>query len=87
MAIRKHADNLRMLENPDARRWYNSLCDRSKVTADNYLRTLGLFCERTGTTPATLVAMNDEDRDDLVEDYIHTNRNGAAPVALKAIKS
>ena len=87
MAKRKREENLRLLEDPDLRRWYNSLCDGSKVTAENYLRTLGLFCARTRTTPARLVAMDDRSRDNLVEDYIHHYRNGAAPVALKAIKS
>lgn len=87
MAKRQREDNLGLLKDPDVRRWYSSLCDGSKATAENYLRTLGLFCARTRTTPARLIAMDDRTRDDLVEDYIHSHRNGAAPVALKVIKS
>ena len=44
-----------LLENPDVRRWYENLKARSILTATVYLRTLGYFCELTGTDPMSIV--------------------------------
>ncbi len=37
----------KMLEDDDVRRWYENLAAKSKITANVYLRTLGLFYELT----------------------------------------
>lgn len=43
-----------MLEDEDVRRWYDNLAAKSMVTAEGYLRTLGLFCELNKITPRDL---------------------------------
>ncbi len=46
-----------LLENEDLKRWYENLEAGSGVTADVYLRTLGLFCELNNTTSEKIVDM------------------------------
>jgi len=45
----------KMLEDDDVRRWYENLAAKSKITANVYLRTLGLFCELNRTDPEALL--------------------------------
>ena len=40
-----------LLRNEPIKRWYENLNVRSEITADNYLRNLGLWLERTELTP------------------------------------
>ena len=44
-----------LLRNESVRRWYENLNARSEITADNYLRNLGLWLERTELTPDSLM--------------------------------
>ncbi|MGC8663924.1 MAG: site-specific integrase, partial [Thermoplasmata archaeon] len=44
-----------LLENNSVRRWYENVSAGSKITADVYLRTLGLFCELNNTDPGKIV--------------------------------
>ncbi|WP_148681232.1 tyrosine-type recombinase/integrase [Candidatus Nitrososphaera gargensis] len=45
----------KLLQHEDVRRWYDNLCRGSKVTADVYLRRLGLISETTGITLQEIV--------------------------------
>jgi len=45
----------RLLGDRDVRRWHENLAARSVITADVYLRTLGLFCELNSTTPKEIL--------------------------------
>jgi integrase len=51
----------KLLHHEDVRRWYDNLCRGSKVTADVYLRRLGLISETTGTTLQQIVKKAAED--------------------------
>jgi hypothetical protein len=44
-----------LLGSEDVRRWYENLAAGSKITADVYLRTLGLYCEINSTTPEKII--------------------------------
>ena len=44
-----------LLTNDNVRRWHENLNARSSLTADNYLRNLGLWLERTKLTPDSLL--------------------------------
>lgn len=45
-----------LLEDQDVRRWYKNLEAKSVITATVYLRTLGLYCELTETSPKEILA-------------------------------
>jgi len=45
-----------LLRDPEAGRWYANVKRGSKVTADVYLRRLGLFCRRWKLTPTNLLS-------------------------------
>lgn len=82
----------RLLEDEDVRRWFENMSRGSQSTADNYLRCIGRFCERTRKTPRELVEMSKKKREDLIHDYV-TEREGEGRAGsyieteLKAAKS
>jgi len=47
-----------LLSGPEVKRWYDNVARGSIITADVYLRRLGLFCEKNNITPKTLVEMD-----------------------------
>ena len=47
------------------RSWWDERSLRSRLSADNYLRHIGLFVERFGKSPATLLALARDDPDSL----------------------
>ena len=47
----------KLLENERVRRWYENLQARSNLTADIYLRNLGLWLEWTGLNPDNVIEM------------------------------
>ncbi len=51
---------VRLLNNPDVKRWYDNLARANKRTADTRLRLLNMFCQEHQMTPAeiTTVAQN-----------------------------
>ncbi|MFQ6107049.1 MAG: site-specific integrase, partial [Thermoplasmata archaeon] len=82
----------RLLEDEDVRRWFENMSRGSQSTADNYLRCIGRFCERTQTKPGELVKMPKKKREDLIHDYVtEREREGKAgsfiESELKAVKS
>jgi integrase len=61
----RHAD---LKENKQIMRWYHNLQQGSKITADVYLRTLGLYCKSNKTTPERIV--EDAEKGKLKHDLI-----------------
>ena len=91
-AARQKAKYARLLEDRDVRRWYDNVARGSSVTADVYLRRLGLFCTKHGLSPKRLVGMRDKQVRDLVMDFVskaqRAGRSGSyIKSVLKAIKS
>ncbi len=60
----------RLLGDEDVRRWFQNVERGARTTADNYLRILGLSCERMGLTPAEFAGLDPKERDDRLDDYI-----------------
>lgn len=54
-----------LLEDPLVRSWWEERSPRSRLSADSYLRHIGLFVERLGKTPAELVALARDEPDAL----------------------
>ena len=85
----------RLLEDPDLARWHTNLSRGSSVTADVYIRRLGLFCEQNSLKPKELVTFGKESRkqlEDMIEDHItRMESEGKSPGyvegVLKAVKS
>jgi hypothetical protein len=48
-----------LLSDPEVRRWYDNVARGSMITADVYLRRLGLFCEKNSTRPKILAEMDE----------------------------
>lgn len=84
-----------LLKDPDLARWHTNLSRGSLVTADVYVRRLGLFCEQNGLTPRELVALGRKNRkqlEDLIEDHItkmesESKSPGYVEGVLKSVKS
>lgn len=67
-----------LLNNNLVRRWYENLKARSEITADNYLRNLGLWLERTELTPNSLLEISQRNYEDLknrISDQIRLMEN------------
>ncbi len=86
MAGARHR-HMKLLEEPSVRAWYDQVSLGSVRTAKNYLRMLGLFCERTKTTPDGFLRMPAEKQVEMLREYVqrHRDRNGARP-ATKVVK-
>ena len=82
----------RMLANPDVMRWY---CNMKKITADNYLGKLSLFCRQHEVTPMELLDMARKDTNivaDLLIDHVRSmeeckKNGGYQKNHVKAVKS
>jgi len=59
-----------LLKDDNVRRWYENLARGSPITADVYLRRLGLFCKRNNLTPADLVKLGERKITELLFDYV-----------------
>ncbi|MDG7016470.1 MAG: site-specific integrase, partial [Nitrososphaerota archaeon] len=44
-----------LLKDGDLRRWHDNLAASSPITAEVYLRTLGLYCDLASTTPKQIL--------------------------------
>lgn len=58
--ISKYKD---FLEIDEVKRWYDNLKAKSPITAEVYLRTLGLYCEQEKTTPEKIISNFKESND------------------------
>ena len=59
-----------LLEDKDVRRWYDNLIRGSPACAEIYLRNLGNFCQKMGTTPALLKQKSVTEIEDVLMDYV-----------------
>ena len=57
MVMHPNTRHKKLLENERVRRWYENLQARSNLTADIYLRNLGLWLEWTGLNPDNIIEM------------------------------
>jgi len=60
----------RLLSNPDVRRWFQNLSRGSAASADINLRRLDAFCQATGTTPASLLDLDEKALHTKVLDFV-----------------
>jgi len=60
----------RLLENPQVKRWYDNLSRKSELTANVYLRRLGLFCKKWCLTPADLLRKDPQEVHSLLVDTV-----------------
>ncbi len=63
----------RLLEDPDVRRWCDNIARGSVVTAEVRLGRLGIYCERTGTTPRAFAQAGVDDVkkvEDMLMDHV-----------------
>ena len=77
----------KLLADEDVSRWYRNLARGNETTAKDWLRKLGLFCERTKTTPATLMRMDQETVGDLLEDYVEEYPRTSTAKVLTVVRS
>ena len=85
----------KLLADPDVTRWYQNIARGSTMTADVRLRRLGVYCERTKTTPKELAQMGIDsvkNVEDALLDYVSfLERSQYAPSyiedILKALRS
>jgi len=82
------AKYVRLLEDPDVRRWFDNLAAKSIVTATVYLRTLGLYCGLNRTDPKTIVkaAKTKAFRDGFTDFIRSMERQGKAGSYLSRFK-
>ena len=59
-----------LLSDPEVRRWYDNVARGSIITADVYLRRLGLFCKNNSTTPKILAEMDETSLTNLTLDNV-----------------
>jgi len=59
-----------LLKDPQVRRWYDNVSRGSELTAQAYLRRLGLFCRRWHSTPAGLLRKRPRDTHNLLADTV-----------------
>ena len=81
-----------LLRDVDVRRWYENVARGSEVTADVYLRRLGMFSKHFGLKPKQLINLGEDELYNLLLDYVSVlERAGRAGSyihsALKAVKS
>ena len=85
----------KLLVDPDVKRWYQNIARGSTMTADVRLRRLGVYCERTNTTPKELAQIGIDSVkkvEDALLDYVSfLEKSGYAPSyiedILKALRS
>jgi hypothetical protein len=81
-----------LLKDPQVRRWYDNVSRGSELTAQAYLRRLGLFCRRWHSRPARLLEKQPPDIHNLLVDTVtELERKGYAgsygQSIVKAVKS
>lgn len=81
-----------LLEDKGLRRWFDNLSRGSKITARNYLRKLGNFCEANKVSPQRLLKRSDREIYNLLLDAVGAlerlgRAGGHIASVLKAVKS
>jgi hypothetical protein len=85
--VPRNSRHPKLLANEDVSRWHRNIARRNKTRADDWLRKLGLFCERMDTTPADLLKMDGESIADLLEDYADKFALTSTAKVLSVVKS
>ena len=69
-----------LLEDQDVKRWIDNLSANSLITAEVYLRTMGLYCDLLGTTPKKILkeARSKKFRDGFTDFVRKMEREGKA---------
>ncbi len=79
----------KLLEDPDVKRWCDNIARGSVATAEIRLRRLGVYCERTGTTPRDFAQAGVDDVrsvEDLLMDHVSfLEGRGHAPSYIEDI--
>jgi hypothetical protein len=68
-----------LLNDPDVQRWYDNVARGSVITADERLRRLGRFCQRTGNSPKSLVQQKraaPDKFDEFIMDFVTASLEG-----------
>ena len=80
---------LQRLEDKEIRRWYENVARGSLITADAYLRSLFLFCERMKTDPHAMLRLKENELHGLILDFVtaEEKRGGAGHSTLNYTKS
>lgn len=81
-----------LFQDPEVRRWYENNARGSLITADTYLRRLGVFCEWSRTSPNALVAKEERALEALLMDFVSAEEKKGRTEeyilsSLKAVKS
>jgi hypothetical protein len=69
-----------LLKDPQVRRWYDNVSRGSVLTAQAYLRRLGLFCKRWHSTPAGLLEKEPREIHNLLVDIFTELERRVTPV-------
>jgi hypothetical protein len=77
------------LTDPDVARWYRNLANGSRITADNYLRSLYNFSRRTGLSPAEVAGLSEQKAYEVLLDFVaaEQERKVAGSAILTYVKA
>lgn len=77
-----------LLEDQDVKRWIDNLSANSLITAEVYLRTMGLYCDLLGTTPKKILkeARSKKFRDGFTDFVRKMEREGKAGSYIERFK-
>ncbi|MGH2639661.1 MAG: site-specific integrase, partial [Rhabdochlamydiaceae bacterium] len=77
-----------LLEDQDVRRWHENLAANSEITAEVYLRTMGLYCNLKGTTPKRMLseARSKRFRDEFTDFVRKMEKEGKAGSYIERFK-
>ena len=77
-----------LLEDQDVRRWIDNLGANSTITAEVYLRTMGLYCDLLRTTPKKILeeARSKQFRDEFTDFVRKMEREGKAGSYIERFK-
>ena len=84
--------HVRLLTDPDLRRWHQNVAQGSQITADVYLRRLGAFCIQVKVTPRKLISLREANLHGILIDFVASEtkrgRTGSyIQSTLKAVRS
>jgi len=64
-----------LLNNYYVRRWYENIGAGSRITADVYLRTLGLYCQLNKTDPDEIIGLASKNPKRFKEEFMDFMRS------------
>ena len=76
--------NRNLENNPNLKRWYDSMCKKSKVRAGVYFRSLCRFCENYAKmTPSQFVGLTRRKMEDITMDFVTQMEGSISPKTKK----